>query len=243
MRVASGPLIVRIRYTEVRPRTTIYQRGIPTHLRERYGGQRKIAVDLKTKDPVKVARLVAQLNAQFEADWAALTDDPKRSPRAIAVQAAILLERAGLRPLRKGEVAEEVHDPIALELLHDHIDRKRQAYAGGDEEVYREADPTDYLSPVEITAGRLLYTPPVDTVSDVLRVYLDTHQKQGDGAAKLQRDTRAAFRDLTAVTSDIPVTEVTRREAHAFVAARLAAGNKTATVRRKLNILGAAWKV
>ena len=116
MRVASGPLQVTIKYTEERARTTIYQRGIRTSVRERYGGQRKIALDLKTKDPVKVARLVAQLNAQLEAEWDALEQDPQRSPRAIAVQADTLLKRWGLRPLAKGESAPDVHDPMALRL-------------------------------------------------------------------------------------------------------------------------------
>lgn len=241
MRVVSGPLIVRIKYTEERPHTTIFQRGIRTSVRHHYGGQTKVAVDLKTKDPVLVARMVAQLSAQLEAEWDALEQDPGRSPRAVVVQADALLKRWGLRPLAKGETT-AIHDQQALELLQNHFDSKREAHAGDEEEVYRDAPASEFLTPPEIVAWRRLHVPPVDTVEDLLQVYLNTHPKQGDKADKLQRDAQATFRNLTAVIGNKNATDVNRQDAHAFVAARLERGDSTSTVRRKLNTLGAAWK-
>ncbi len=252
--IASGPLRVTIKYVEERARTCIFQRGIRLSVRDRYGGQKKIAIDLRTKDPAKVARLVGQLNAQLEAEWDALERDPMRSPRVVSLPdsrpkldpAAALLDRWGLRPLAPGEnsgvhAGKLPHDPMALELLHDHFDRKREAFAAGDEHAYREAHPTDYLDAVELAAWQRLYVPPVDTVRDVLRVYLDTDQKQGPKAAKFRRDATASFNDLIAVIGDKAATDVVRADAHAFVRARLAAGDATATIRRKLNTFVAAW--
>ena len=260
MYIASGPLRVTIKYVEERASTCIFQRGIRLALRERYGGKKKIAIDLKTKDPAKVARLVAQLNAQLEAEWDALEQDPQRTPRAVSLPggspklspADALLDRWGLKPLAPGQDA-GTHDPMALELLHDHFDSKREAFAAGAagttdaERAYREAHPSDYLNAVEAAAWRRLHVPPVDTVRDVLRVYLDTDPKQGPKAAKFQSDATAQFNDLIAVIGDKAVTDVVRADAHAFVKARLVAppgkpkGDATSTVRRKLNTFVAAW--
>ncbi len=261
MLIVSGPLRVTIKYTEARANTVIFQRGIRLSVRDRYGGQKKIALDLKTKDPAKVARLVAHLNAQLEAEWDALEQDPRRSPRPVRLSAVsgsregaelapagrrlapadAFLARWGLRP------APHENDPMALQLLHDHFDSKREAFAATcpralSEHAYREAHPTDYLDAVEAAAWRRLYVPPPVTVMEILRVYLDTDSKQGTRAAKFQRDARACFRDLTAIVGDKAVSDVARADAHAFVRGRLDAGDSTATVRRKINTLGAAWK-
>lgn len=249
-----------IKYVDERATTCIFQRGIRLSVRERYGGQKKIAIDLKTKDLAKVARLVAQLNAQLEAEWDALEQDPQRTPRAVSLPggspklspADALLDRWGLKPLAPGQDA-GTHDPMALELLHDHFDSKREAFAAGAagttdaERAYREAHPSDYLNAVEAAAWRRLHVPPVDTVREVLRVYLDTDPKQGPKAAKFQSDATAQFNDLIAVIGDKAVTDVVRADAHAFVKARLVAppgkskGDATSTVRRKLNTFVAAW--
>ena len=246
MFIASGPLRVTIKYVEERAATCIFQRGIRLSVRERYGGQKKIAIDLKTKDPAKVARLVAHLNAQLEAEWNALEQDPQRTPRAVSLPggspklapADALLDRWGLKPLAPGQGV-GTHDPMALALLHDHFDRKREAFARGDAHVYRAAHPSDYLNDVEAAAWRRLYVPPKDTISDVLRVYVENHKQRNDEGFR----ERAAsyFKPLLAELGDVAVESVDRDAAKRFVGAMLAAGRKTTTVRRYLATLGPAW--
>ena len=55
MRLSLGSLQVTIKYTYPRGKTTIYQRAVPTDLRDRYPGA-TIKRDLKTTNPIKVAR-------------------------------------------------------------------------------------------------------------------------------------------------------------------------------------------
>lgn len=79
MRLALGPLQVTIKYTYPRGKTTIYQRVVPTDLRDRYPGA-TIKPDLKTSDPLKVARMVDRLNRKYEAEWEGLRAAPGSSP-------------------------------------------------------------------------------------------------------------------------------------------------------------------
>ncbi|WP_395316596.1 DUF6538 domain-containing protein [Variovorax sp. UC74_104] len=131
-----------IKYTYPRGGTTIYQRSVPTALRDRYPSP-TIKKVLKTTDPVKVARLVADLNRQVEAEWAGLLASPESSPKALQVHADALLRSYGLAPHSPD------NDPRAIELLHDHIDNKLMRHAGGNDRVYQDADPADYLTTVE----------------------------------------------------------------------------------------------
>ena len=56
----------------------------------------------------------------------------------------------------------------------------REAYAGGDEEAWRNAEPSACPLPVEAAAVELL-KPRKDKLSDALEVYLSAHVK-GDSA-------------------------------------------------------------
>ena len=146
MRVTFGPLQVTLKYTYPRGGTTIYQRSVPTDLRDRYQGV-TIKQDLKTADPVKAARMVEDLNRRLAADWDGLRAAPESSPKALKAHADAFLKARGLAPQ-----ASDNH-PQAIALLHDYIDDKRAHYANGDERLYRDADPADYLTSVELEAG------------------------------------------------------------------------------------------
>lgn len=82
MHVALGPLQVTIKYTYSRGKTTINQRAVPTDLRDRYPGA-TVKQDLKTTDPVKVARMVSRLNQRYEAEWEGLRAAPESSPESL----------------------------------------------------------------------------------------------------------------------------------------------------------------
>lgn len=233
---------VTIKYTYPHGNKTAYQRGVPKDLRERYGKTR-IKVLIASQDPRVVAREAERLTAQIEAEWTALRSDPTTTPGAIKAHADAYLKHRGLVPLAGRDVHSDPDAPTptdaALELIHDEWDRKRQAYAAGDEAVYRNAVPTDYLTPVELAAWQRLYSQPKDTVSELMAIYLDTHRKRDDAKFKLY--TERAFAALTAIVGDKTAAEVSRDDARTFIERRLADGNKTGGVRRLLNVFRAAW--
>lgn len=237
MRISFGPFALSIKYTYARGGTTIYQRAVPTDLMGRYPGK-TIKQDLKTSDPVKVAKQVARLNAQLEAEWAALRESPTASPGALKAHARQYLRGFGLAP---HAVPEGKADPDALDLLHEVFDHKQAQYAarraGADPDS--PPAPPEYLSPVELAAWQVLYAPKRDTISDLRDVYLGTHRKRNVKAFTAY--TATVFDSLIAAIGDKYLEAVTRDDAHAYVAARLAAGNKTGTARRRVQQLKAAW--
>ena len=231
MHISLGPLQVTIKYTYPRGKTTIYQRSVPTDLRDRYAGT-TIKQDLKTSDPIKVAKLVASLNGKLEAQWRGLRAAPESSPTALKAHAGAYLKKIGLVPV----VAE--NDPIAIELLHDQIDQKRMRYAKGDDWTYRNAAPEDYLTPVELEAGRQLYEPPTETLTDALELHLRVHPQRDD--KKFVEYQRRAFAGLIAVTGDRAIDKFGRGDARAYLEDSLLKVT-TGTVRRRLGVLSAVF--
>ena len=231
MRFSFGPLQVTIMYTYSRGKTTYFQRPIPLDLRDRYPSA-NFKQNLKTADPIKVARMVAALNAKLEAEWNGLRASPESSPKALKVHATAFLKDRGVVP-----GAPDTH-PMAIELLHDYMDHKRMQYAGGDEQEYRDAAPSEYLSPVEIEAGRLLHGKTRDTLTDALELHLGIHpQRDNERFVTYQR---RAFDGLVAVTGDKPIEDFVRSDARAYLETSLGAV-KTATVRRRLGVLSAVF--
>lgn len=211
MRLFFGPLQVTLKYTYPRGGTTIYQRPVPKALRDRYPGA-TIKKVLKTTDPIKVARMVTDLNRHYEAEWAGLLASPEASPKALKVHADALLRSYGLAPHSPN------NDPRAIELIHDVIDQKRMLYAGGDERLYQEADEAEFLTPVEREAGRRLHGKARDTLSEVVEVYLKAHRKRDD--KKFGIDQRRTLATLTAIVGDKEVASFTRDDARQRVSHR-----------------------
>jgi integrase len=114
------------------------------------------------------------------------------------------------------------------------VDPKRERYADGDEEAYREAPASDYLSPIELEAGKLL-DEGLDTVrlSDALALYWKSHRRSGDPdfVVGVERD----FHKLMSFVGDIPLVSLSRAQARQFVEHLTAQGLKTTSVRRNLS--------
>lgn len=230
MRLSFGLLQVTLKYTYRRGDTIFYQRAVPTKLTSRYPGK-TIKHDLKTASLSVAEKSVAALNARYEAEWAGLLAAPESSPKALKAHADAFLKGRGLAP------GSPENHPMAVELLHDHIDQKRMQYAGGDEWVHRNAAPEDYLSPVEIEAGKRLHgTAPV-TLNDALELHLRIHPKRDD--AKFVEYQRRAFATLTAVTGDKGMEAFGREDARRYMDLALLTKVKTATVRRRMGVMRA----
>lgn len=198
-----GPLQVKIKYTYTRGNTTFYQRAVPVDLQDRYAGK-TIKQDLKTADPIKVARLVAALNKKYATEWEALRGSPELSTASLQDHADKFLEDWGLEPFSPDI------DPMALELLHDHIDRKREKWASKQEEpelAHTQGDAASYTSPVEMEASRRLYGKnPV--LSDALSLYLEPHRKRNN--EKFAIFQKRAFASLIDCISDKSVSSLSR---------------------------------
>lgn len=236
MLLTLGPLQVKIKYTYTRGKTTYYQRAVPSDLHDRYPGK-TIKKDLKTADPIRVARMVEALNKQYEAEWEALRSSPEVSAKALTVHADKWLEERGLKPYSAD------NDPMAIDLMLDEIDRKRQRWAERQdypETAYELAESHEYLTPVEIEAGRRLFGQKQAVLSDALTLYLQAH-KNRNNAKFVEYQTRA-FNNLIEVVGDKPIAALTRADVRGYVDRAVSSGQKTATVRRRLNVMSAVFR-
>lgn len=231
MRLSLGPLFVTIKYTYLRGQTTIYQRAVPTDLRDRYPGA-TIKQVLQTIDPIQVARLVSDLNRKLETEWDGLRAAPASSPKALKAHADALLKQWGLAPQSLS------NDQQAVALLHDHIDRKRELFAGGDDEAYRDAAPSEYLTPVEIEAGRRLHGTQAATLNDALEEYLGIHPQRDD--EKFVKYQRRAFASLVETCGDLDIEAFKKANARHYVETSLTAV-RTATIRRRLGVFSSVF--
>lgn len=232
MHMAFGPLVVKLKYAYQRypGGPFVYQRAVPTDLLPRYPSD-KVKKDLKTNDVVKAARMVQALNQRYEAEWAGLRASPDSSPKAIEAHADALLREFALQP---GDT-----QSASADAFFDRLDQKRMQLARGDDEVYADIAPVDFMSPVELAAFKKLRGEGQPLLSDALELHLSLHAKKDD--AKFVAYQRRAFAALLSATGDVPVVGFTRDHARQFIAASLERGVKTTTVRRLMGCMRAVF--
>lgn len=232
MNISIGLIRVTIKYSYPRGNSTYYQRGVPQDLRAHYGSKTvKIKVDDgSNKANLRlIARRIEEANRETEAEWASLRAAPDASPpQPIKNRAAALLASWGLHPAGGAD-----NDESAESAFFDSLDLKREKFAKGDEETYREANGTDYLTPHEIEAAKLLAGTAKPCLNDALDLYLDRHKKRNND--KFCRQTRSAFARVTAITGNKPIAETSRDDAYDFVKKLGAAGLASGSIRRRLN--------
>ncbi|UXC36635.1 DUF6538 domain-containing protein [Cupriavidus gilardii] len=219
-----------LRYSYARGGTIYFQRAVPDDLRDRYPAK-LIKINLGTGDVRIAARKIEQLNRELEAEWTLLRASPEATPKTIKGQAEELLKKWGLSP------APAENDSDARDLFYDHLEAKRERYAAGDEHLYRENPTDEYLSPVEVKAAQLLAGTIKPTLSDALELYLKVHPKRTD--EKFVTYTKRAFVTLTDAIGDKAIHELSREDAHTYVAKAQERGNRTGTIRRRLNVVKA----
>jgi integrase len=225
-----GILRVTLKYSFARGGMIYFQRAIPDDLQARYGAKR-VKVSLETGDIRLAAKKVEALNQELEAEWSLLRGHPESAPKNIREQAEDLLKKWGLSP------APTANDSNARDVFYDHLDDKRARYADGDEVIYRDANGGEFLNPVEVKAAQLLAGTTKATLSDALDLYLKVHPKRAD--EKFATYQRRAFMTLIAVTGDKAIEQLSRDDAHKYVSDEQSKGNKTATIRRRINTIKA----
>jgi len=224
---------LHIKYVYQRGDNYYFQRKIPNDLQERYGSKSHIKENLKTVDPVEVARKVKELNRKYEAIWEALRRDPSVCPDSVRENAKLLLERHGLKP------QPATNDQILLERFYDVLIDKEYQYTGGDVELADQVSIDEYLEPVEVEAIRLLNDKPKLLLSDARDVYLEGHEKRND--QKFYNDSFRAWARFIDSVGNKPFEAVTREDANGYVKTLLAQRLKTGTVRRMIVPLKAGF--
>lgn len=229
MKLTFGSILsLKIKYTYIRGNTTMYQRKIPTDLVSRYDGAIHIKKNLETTDPASVAKLAQALNQHYDSLWESMRRDQSITPQGVRAEAIKILATYSLRPFPANNTPDNVDDFIRLV-----VEPKREAAANGDEYAYRHNSPEHYLSASETEALRILRNPPQFTLDEALDLFLKLHDKAHDES--FVRYTRRTWSALTLFLGNKAVIDVTRDDANAFVAHLLKAGDKTTTIRRKLN--------
>jgi integrase len=230
MKMTLGVLRVTLKHAFLRGGVIYYQRAIPKDLQDRYSAK-LIKLSLETADVLVAKRKIEQLDRETEAEWSLMRGNPAATPTTIKGQAVELLRKHGL------SADTTSNDEIAIDLFRDHLDDKRQRYAGRDEVIYREADESEFLSPVEIKAAQIIAGTVKPTLSDALELYLEVHPKRD--TKRFEDHTRLIMKTLTDVLGDKPIEELSRSDGHKYVAAQIARGVKTGTVSRYMNTIRA----
>lgn len=218
MHMTFGLLSVTLKNTYRRGNTIIYQRAVPAKLAGRYSGK-TVKHDLKTSDLTIAEKAVALLNRRYEAEWAGLLAAPESSPASLKAHADAFLKDRGLNPGAPTGYAHAENHPLSVRLLHDEVDGKRMQFAGGDEWLYRNAEPSDYLTPVEREAGRRLHGTTAKTLNDALELHLEIHPQRDN--AKFAQYQRRAFSSLIAVTGDREIDTFKKADARTYLEAVL----------------------
>lgn len=211
-----------VQYLQLRGDTYQFYLRIPQHLIAHYNKQ-FIRKSLRTSDLKIATRKAEELVRQYRAEFQVLTEGKKATPAAVAIAARTLAAQ--------------------YDLAHfiDHvIDPARSRYAQEDLEVYDEALPSKYLAPHELEAWHILATPNSFRLSNALQLYLKTHSR-GTEEAYIKKTGRD-WEVLTALIGDIEFANLSRSHGRAVIEHMLEKGNKTATVRRTLNVLAAVAK-
>lgn len=221
-----------LKNTYQRGKTIIYQRAVPRKLRDRYPGA-NVKHDLKTLDWTVAAKAVATLNQRYDAEFNGLAMAPEATPQSLKAHAYAFLKARGLTP----EGPE--NPPMAVELFHEEMDLKRMAHAAGNEQEYRSATPSDYLSPVEREAWQRLHGTAPKTLSDALELHLGIHVKRDD--AKFLIYQRRSFATLTTIVGNMAFADCDRATARRYLEAMLSKGLTTTTVRRNMNVITAVF--
>lgn len=225
-----------------------YYRRIPDALRSHYGGKAFRRISLKTRDLHEATRKAAKFAAEDDALWATLQSHEGRRDGLTTpenrVAARALLRELGLEP---GALTAAVPSQEGLDvgdIWDDHMSRQHgNAYLDARHEPETNQRPIeDFYSPVEAEAMRLLKEDPRKPralLSDALSIYLSEHPK-GE-LKRFSAGVKFAIGFVVSSVGDLPLPSYHREQARKVRDHLLRSGNKTGTVRRRLNDIKAVF--
>lgn len=246
----TGLILVSVRYVKaLKPGAPLsYYRRIPRELQHHYQGKAHIRQSLGTRDLAEATKKASKLAAEHDAFWASLRSSegkaanlttPANRDGALALLTALRLEPGMLAPGARRTVDQ---DPDGE--LDAYFERRYgNAYLKARHEPHLTGtELEDLWTPAEAEAVRLLKEDPSRPralLSDALAAYLKDHDK-GDDPQFAAGATRA-IKHVYAAVGDFPLSTYRREHAVEVRDALLKGGNKTATVRRRINDIKAVF--
>jgi integrase len=213
----SSTVTLQTRYIQQRGSVFQFVMRVPSDLIPRVG-KKFVRVSLKTRDPQEAIKRAEPLAKKYLSQFQALQADETLLPEHAAQTA---------RQIAKG-YGELEH------FLNLVVEPKLVKHAAGDEGRYVEAEPKDFLTPLEQKVLDVFNEGKGPLrLSGAINLYWKTHQKAGDPkfVAAVERD----WNKLVAFLGNVPLESVNREHARAFVDHLAGKGNKTTSIRRNLN--------
>jgi integrase len=212
---------VKVQYLRLRKGIFQFHLRVPQNLLDHYGKD-SIRKSLGTSDIKEATRKAEDETRRYQTEFRLLSEGKPITPQDVATAGRLLAEQ---------------YDNNFEQFLDHVIGPAREKFAEGDEEVYQEAHPSEYLQPAQLQAWQILANPNAFKLSDALKLYFKTHQRGTEQSfiTKTSRDWDA----LISLVGDTHFDKLNRSHARDFVDHLTAKGNKTGTIRRTLNTLGA----
>jgi integrase len=210
-------------------RNGIYQfyLRVPRELVGAYGAN-FIRFSLKTPNPKKAAQLAEGHAIRYKSEFKVLRDGNPLTPEAIQIAAKILAEK---------------YEMNLDDFIYFEVEPAQEKYANGDEETYENADPSEYLTPTQSAAWKLIVDKKINPkqnpnrLSDILRIYLKTH-KNGSNDRFIKKVSKD-WSKLINLIGDIEFEKLSRANTRQVVEHLSNNGLKTSSIRRTLNTLRA----
>jgi integrase len=226
----SAAVSIKTQYLDKRGKVFQLVLRVPSDLIHRVGKDR-IRQSLRTTDHKEAIKKADFLIRKYRREWDVLRGNAELTAPEIAHAATEMIEQW---------TDEDYHEFISLV-----VDLKRERHARGDEEVYTNAEPKEYLSAVEIEAVKRFNeqrNPNILRLSRALEIYQKTHKRGDDETfiAKVKRD----WDKLLSLVGDVPVVSLNRAHARQFVDHYINVGGlKTTSVRRSINHISSVLNV
>lgn len=219
-----------------------FRRRIPDDVRRLYSDKQSgvLFYSLKTKDPKEAARLANRDAVRQDALWKSHREGVTDYSPEQLLAAEELLRVHDLKP---GDGHRKELE-IALELFQDYLQQLAITYGApsdGSEAVQNDTHWKEYLPPVPMAAGELLYgTKRVPFLSEALASF--QLRRQEDLSSKAGKDRVRVIDQFIEGFGDRPIDQYSRQDANDFVAKLHERGNSSQTIRRRLNSIRPVFK-
>ena len=219
-----GALRLESKYILRKVNTYYFRRRIPQDVRHHYPGKKSdLFFSLKTKSLEEAARLANKYAKEQDALWAAWREGGEFSSKENLVAAQKLLDD---HSLRFGQIHEFRRTDIQPD---DFFDTLRHLSQSGTGEIIKENLPEYAVLAADMLHGQR----PAPHLSEVAERYVALKSSRNSGKSKSDRDR--VLSDFYQIVGDLPLDQYSRSHANALVCLYAEKGNKTATIKRKLN--------
>lgn len=234
-----GAFVVMAKYVFQKPGSALwyFRRRIPDDVRKHYPGKSSgyLIFSLQTKDAKEAAKRANRKAVEQDALWKGIRGgEVSYGPEAVSAALA-LLDSFDLKPGQHKEYEAAGLEPDAFidELLYQADALDAQTHT---------SHWCENLPPVHRVAGDLLYGSKVPVfLSEALRAYQEL--KAEDPASNAGVYRIRVIDEFTSLYGDLPIDQYSRENANEFVKHLLGKGNKTSTVRRRLNSIRPVFRM